>query len=32
MLDGLLDTQPERIQLQSTVKYNPLIQTLKSGF
>jgi uncharacterized protein involved in exopolysaccharide biosynthesis len=28
VLTKLLDSQPERIQLQSTVKYNPLIQTL----
>ena len=28
-LTNLLDSQPERIQMQATVKYNPMIQTLQ---
>src|SRR5262245_29672412 len=29
VLTKLLDAQPERVQLQATVKYNPMIQTLQ---
>lgn len=29
ILEALLASQPERVQLQSTVKYNPMIQTMR---